>query len=112
MAVDANIIVFERIKEELRRGRTTLTAINAGFEKAFRAIIDSNVTTIIAGVVLFIVASGSIRGFAIVLLVGILASLFTAFFLTRFLLRLAARSQMIKTPRYLGLKEVTLSDKV
>ncbi len=106
MAVDANILIFERIKEELQKGRTTLTAINAGFEKAFGAIIDANITTIIAGLVLFIVASGSVRGFAVVLLVGILASLFSAFFLTRFLLRLAARSRMIKTSRYLGLKEV------
>ena len=106
MAVDANILIFERIKEELQKGRTTLTAINAGFGRAFSAIIDANITTIIAGLVLFIVASGSIRGFAVVLLIGILASLFSAFFLTRFLLRLAARSCLIKTPRYLGLKEV------
>jgi len=106
MAVDANILIFERIKEELQKGRTTLTAINAGFERAFGAILDANVTTAIAGLVLFLVASGSVRGFAVVLLVGILASLFSAFFLTRFLLRLAARSRMIKTPRYLGLKEV------
>lgn len=112
MAVDANIIIFERIKEELYKGRTTLTAINAGFERALSAILDANITTIIAGVVLFIVASGSVRGFAIVLLVGILASLFTAFFLTRFMLRLAARSGMIKTPRYLGLKEAQASDQV
>ncbi len=106
MAVDANILIFERIKEELQKGRTTLTAINAGFERAFSAILDANVTTAIAGLVLFLVASGSVRGFAVVLLIGILASLFSAFFLTRFLLRLAARSRMIKTPRYLGLKEV------
>mgnify|MGYP000941611380 CR=1 FL=1 len=112
MAVDANIIIFERIKEELHKGRTTLTAINAGFERALRAILDANITTIIAGAVLFIVASGSVRGFAIVLLVGIVVSLFTAFFLTRFMLRLAARSGMIKTPQYLGLKEAQTSDQV
>lgn len=112
MAVDANIIIFERIKEELHKGRTTLTAINAGFERALSAILDANITTIIAGAVLFIVASGSIRGFAIVLLIGIVVSLFTAFFLTRFLLRLAARSRMIKTPRYLGVKEAKLNDQV
>ncbi len=104
MAVDANILIFERIKEELVSGKTTLVAINSGFERAFRAIIDANITTVIAALVLFIVASGPVRGFAVVLLIGILCSVFTAVFLTRFLLRLAARSKMIKSPAYLGFK--------
>jgi protein-export SecD/SecF family membrane protein len=104
MAVDANVLIFERIKEELEKGRTTLTAINIGFSRAFTAILDSNITTVIAGVVLFIVASGSIRGFAVVLLVGTFASIISAFFLTRFLLRLAARAGMIKNVAYLGIR--------
>ena len=104
MAVDANVLIYERIKEELRSGRTILTAINAGFERAFTAIIDANITTIIAGLVLFVVASGSIRGFALVLLVGMVVNLFSACLLSRILMRLAARSKIIKTPGYLGLR--------
>lgn len=102
MAVDANVLIFERIKEELRLGKTVLTAINTGFERALRAILDANVTTIIVALVLFIVASGSVRGFAVVLLIGIVASFLSAIFLTRFLLRLAARSRLLKKPAYLG----------
>ncbi len=104
MAVDANVLIFERIKEELHTGKTTLVAINSGFERAFRAIIDANITTVIAALVLFIVASGPVRGFAVVLLVGIVSSFFTAIFLTRFLLRYAARSRIIQRSSYLGYK--------
>ncbi len=104
MAVDANILIFERIKEELGSGKTTLVSINSGFERAFRAILDANITTIIAALVLFVVASGPVRGFAVVLLVGILCSVFSAFFLTRFLLRYAARHKIISRPAYLGFK--------
>ncbi len=107
MAVDANIIIFERIKEELQKGKTTLAAINTGFERALRAILDANITTVIAAVVLFLVTSGPVRGFAVVLLVGIFSSVVSAIFLTRMLLRLAARSKMLKTPSYLGFKEVS-----
>jgi len=81
-----------------------MTSINAGFERAFRAILDANVTTVIAALVLFIITSGTIRGFALVLMVGIAASIFTAILLTRFLLRLAARGRLIKSPIYLGLR--------
>jgi len=102
MAVDANVLIFERIKEELRLEKTILTAVNTGFERALRAILDANITTIIAALVLFIVASGPVRGFAVFLLVGILASFFSGIFLTRFLLRLAARSRLINKPAYLG----------
>ncbi|MEW5921848.1 MAG: protein translocase subunit SecD [Bacillota bacterium] len=102
MAVDANVLIFERIKEELRLGKTTLTAINTGFERALSAILDANITTVIVALVLFIVASGPVRGFAVVLLIGIVASFFSAIYLTRFLLRLAARSRIIKKPAYLG----------
>lgn len=106
MAVDANILIYERIKEELQKGKTIFTAINSGFDRAFTAILDANITTVIAALVLFIVASGPVRGFAVVLLVGILSSLITAILLTRYLLRLAARSRMIKNAAYLGFKEV------
>ena len=88
MAVDANILIYERIREELRLGNSPQAAINAGFEKAFSAIADSNVTTLIAGVVLFAMASGPIRGFAVVLTLGIVTSLFTAIIGSRALIHL------------------------
>jgi len=88
MAVDANILIYERIREELRLGNSPQASINAGFEKAFSAIADSNVTTLIAGVVLFAIGSGSIRGFAVVLTLGIMTSLFTALIGSRTLIHL------------------------
>ncbi len=107
MAVDANVLIFERIKEELQLGKTSLTAVNTGFERALRAILDANITTVIGALVLFVVASGPVRGFAVVLLIGIVASVFSAIFLTRVLLRLAVRSKLIKKPAYLGYRGVS-----
>jgi preprotein translocase subunit SecD len=78
MAVDANVLIYERIREELRNGVTPQAAIRAGFEKAFSAIADSNVTTLIAGVVLWVLGTGAIRGFAVVLTLGIATSMFTS----------------------------------
>ncbi|HUO79117.1 MAG TPA: protein translocase subunit SecD [Steroidobacteraceae bacterium] len=83
MAVDANILIYERIREELRHGNTPHAAVKAGFEKALSAIADANVTTLIAGVVLFLFGTGPIKGFAVVLSVGILTTLFTALMGTR-----------------------------
>jgi preprotein translocase subunit SecD len=88
MAVDANVLIYERIREELRNGVSPQASIRAGFEKAFSAIADSNVTTIIAGVVLWIFGTGPIRGFAVVLTLGILTSMFTALMGSRALLTL------------------------
>jgi preprotein translocase subunit SecD len=78
IAVDANILIYERIREELRNGNSPLQSINVGFEKAFATIADSNVTTLIAGVVLFAFGTGTIRSFAIVMTLGIITSLFTS----------------------------------
>ena len=78
MAVDANVLIYERIREELRNGVSPQAAIRAGFEKAFSAIADSNVTTFIAGLVLWVFGTGAIRGFAVVLSLGILTSMFTS----------------------------------
>jgi preprotein translocase subunit SecD len=78
MAVDANILIYERIREELRNGNSPLASINAGFDKAFSAIADSNVTALIAGVVLFVFGTGPIKGFAVTLCLGIITTLFTA----------------------------------
>jgi len=78
MAVDANVLVFERIREEIRLGRSTKMAIDAGYSNAMSAVVDSNLTTLIAGVVLFQFGTGPIKGFAVTLCVGILTSMFTA----------------------------------
>jgi len=83
MAVDANVLIFERIREELRAGAAVQAAINAGYDKAFITIADANITTLIAAVVLFSMGTGSIKGFAITLCIGILTSMFTAIFGSR-----------------------------
>jgi len=88
MAVDANILIYERIREELRLGNSPQAAINAGFEKAFSAIADANVTTLIAGIVLFTFGTGPIKGFAVVLSLGIITSMFTAIIGSRALINL------------------------
>ncbi len=104
MAVDANVIIFERIKDELRSGRTLRSSIESGFQRAFRAIFDANVTTLIATVVLFSLASGPVQGFAVTLFIGIVCSMFTAIILTRFLLRLAFKAGLIRSGAYMGVK--------
>lgn len=83
MAVDANVLIYERIREELRLGKPARTALEAGYAKAFLTIIDANVTTLIAALVLFQFGTGPVKGFAVTLSVGIIASLFTAIFVTR-----------------------------
>ncbi|MCF6246580.1 MAG: protein translocase subunit SecD [Desulfobacula sp.] len=83
MAVDANVIIFERIREELRSGKTALASVHAGFERATLTILDANVTTFIAALVLYQFGTGSIRGFAVTLILGIIASLFTALVLSK-----------------------------
>jgi len=88
MAVDANVLIYERIREEIRKGVTPQAAIRAGFEKAFSAIADSNITTLIAGLVLWIFGTGPIRGFAIVLTLGIVTSMFTSLMGSRALITL------------------------
>ncbi|MGI5839982.1 MAG: protein translocase subunit SecD [bacterium] len=88
MTVDANVIIFERIKEEVRLGKTVRASIDSGFRKAFQTILDSNITTLIAAGVLFYFGTGPIRGFAVTLAIGILASMFTAITITRLVLRL------------------------
>jgi preprotein translocase subunit SecD len=88
MAVDANVLIYERIREEIRKGVSPQAAIRAGFEKAFSAITDSNVTTLIAGVVLWVLGTGPIRGFAVVLTLGIMTSMFTSLMGSRAVLTL------------------------
>lgn len=87
MAVDANVIIFERIKEELRSGNSMTKSVNAGFGKAFSAIFDSNVTTLIMTTILFTLGTGPVKGFAVTLTIGTLASMYTAIVVTRLLLK-------------------------
>jgi preprotein translocase subunit SecD len=91
MAVDCNIIIFERIREELRAGRSARKAIDAGFDSAFVAVLDSNVTTLLAGVVLYSYGSGPLKGFAVTLMIGIFTTLFTGVFVSRVLMDLVNR---------------------
>jgi preprotein translocase subunit SecD len=83
IAVDSNVLIYERIREEIRTGRTPITAIDAGFKRALATILDSNITTFIAAAVLFFIGTGPVRGFAVTLGVGIVTTVFTAFTLTR-----------------------------
>jgi len=86
MAVDANVLIFERIREEIRIGKTPLNAVESGFSRAFTTIIDANVTTGIAATILFVMGSGPVKGFAVTLLIGIISSMFTAIMLSRMLI--------------------------
>lgn len=90
MAVDANILIFERIREEILVGKTVRVSIDAGFKRALRSILDSNITTLIAGAVLYFYGTGPIKGFGVTLTIGIVASMITAVFFTKYVLRLMA----------------------
>jgi preprotein translocase subunit SecD len=98
MAVDANVLIFERIREELRNGNSPQASIQAGYEKALSTIADANITTLIAALVLFVFGTGPIKGFAVTLSIGILSSMFTAIMGTRAVINLIyGRKSRIKT---------------
>ncbi|MCH8327983.1 MAG: protein translocase subunit SecD [Candidatus Marinimicrobia bacterium] len=97
MAVDANVLIFERIREELDKGKSVRAAIDSGFARATVTIIDANVTTILAALVLFQFGSGPIKGFAITLFWGITASMFTAIFVSRTIFMALTQRQTVKT---------------
>ncbi|MCL1816234.1 MAG: protein translocase subunit SecD [Clostridiales bacterium] len=103
MAVDANIIIYERIKEELYSGKSLSASIEAGFKRAFTTVLDSNLTTLIAAVVLFYLGSGTIKGFALTLSIGLIASLFTAVTLTRFMLRWTSDINFLAKKSFYGM---------
>ena len=105
MAVDANIIMAERIKEELRSGKSLLSSQKAGSKNSFRTIIDAHVTTLIAGLVLFFIGVGSVKGFAVILILSIIISIITNVFFSRLLLSLLIRSNVVKKKSYFGVKE-------
>jgi preprotein translocase subunit SecD len=106
MAVDANILIFERMKEELRAGKSFVAAVEAAFDRAWSSIRDSNVSTLITCAILFLTSSATpiIRGFAVTLGLGVLVSLFTAVVVTRTLLRLVIRQPWGRNPRWYGVK--------
>jgi len=103
MAVDANVLIFARMRDEVAAGKTIQAATSAGFKKAFRAVFDCNMTTIITAVILFWAASGSIKGFALTLGIGVALSMFTAVLVTRSMLSLLSGWKPFRNPKLLGL---------
>jgi preprotein translocase subunit SecD len=85
MAVDSNVLIFERIREELRAGKAVIPAVDSGFRKAFLTIIDTHITTVVSCAILFLFGSGPVKGFAVTLVIGLIANLFTAVFVSRFI---------------------------
>lgn len=108
MAVDANVIIFERIKEELRLGNTVLNSIATGFNKGFVAIFDSNLTTLIITTILFTFGTGPVKGFAVTLTIGTLASMFTAITITKIVLQVFVIVFNLKKPEYFGVKGIEI----
>ncbi len=104
MAVDANVLIFERIKEELKTGKSIKSAVDSGFHRALSSILDSNITTIIAGIVLYYLGSVAVKGFALTLMIGIILSMFTAIVITRLLVNLAVNMGLLNKPELFGVK--------
>ncbi|MDD3704722.1 MAG: protein translocase subunit SecD [Clostridiaceae bacterium] len=102
MAVDANVIIFERIKDELQLGKTLRASIESGFRRAFLTIFDANFTTIIACAILFYFGAGPIRGFAVTLIVGVIISMFTAITITKIMMKLLTQGGLLKGMKYFG----------
>src|ERR671921_2959701 len=110
VAADANVVIFERIKEEVRRGKTPRSAIQAGYQRGFAAILDGNLTTLITAVILFALSSGSVRGFAVLLAVGVTLSMFTAVSVTRALLGVVSGRGVKLSPGMTGVSKRTLDE--
>lgn len=104
MAVDANVLIFERTREELRAGKSVRSAVDAGFHRALSSILDSNITTIIAGLVLYYLGSGSVKGFAFTLILGTVLSMFTALTVTKLFMKLALEIGFISKVSHFGVK--------
>lgn len=105
VAADANVVIFERIKEEIRRGKSTRTAVALGYDRGFKAILDGNLTTLITAVILFALSSGSVRGFAVLLAVGVVLSMFTAISVTRALLGVISSRGFHLSPAMMGVSK-------
>jgi preprotein translocase subunit SecD len=109
VAADANVVIFERIKEEVRRGKTPRSAIQAGYDKGYRAILDGNITTLITAFILFALSSGSVRGFAVLLALGVVLSMFTAIVITRALLGLLGDRGIHLSPVLMGVSKASIA---
>jgi len=105
MAVDANIIMYERIKEEIKSGKSLMSSLKAGSKNSIRTIMDANITNIIASVVLYYIGNGAIRGFALTMIFSVLISMITNIFFSRFLIMLIIKSNLFNKPSYYGVKE-------
>ena len=103
MAVDANILIFERTKEELKAGRTLFTAVNSGFDRAFTSIFDSNMTTIITCAILYCCGTSIVKGFALTLAIGVLVSMFSAITITKNFMHLIFGTGKLTHPGLFGL---------
>ncbi|MDT3426655.1 SecD/SecF fusion protein [Paenibacillus forsythiae] len=109
MAVDANIITNERIREEMRSGKSIMSSVKAGSKSSFRTVMDSNITTIIVAAVMFGFGTGSVKGFALVLIVEILLSIFTNLYFARWLLNMLVKAGKLSKPKQFGVKESEIS---
>jgi preprotein translocase subunit SecD len=109
VAADANVVIFERIKEEVRRGKTPRTAVGLGYEKGFKAILDGNLMTLITAFILFAFSSGSVRGFAVLLAVGVILSMFTAVVVTRALLGVISGRGIKLSPGMIGVSKASIA---
>ena len=110
MAVDANVLIFEHFKEEYLTGKTLRLSMEAGFNRAFTTIFDSNITTILASVVLFMFGTGSIKGFAITLGLGVVVSMLTAITLTRFMTKHLIAAQLFDNPKIYGINKLPVEE--
>ena len=106
MAVDANVIIFSRIKEEIANGKSVRVSIKSGFKRAMATVVDAQVTTIIASIVLYQLGTGQVKGFALTLMIGIIASVFTAVVVTQLYLNVISESKLLSHKKFLGIKEI------
>ena len=104
VAADANVVIFERIKEEVRRGKTVRSAVNSGYARGFKTILDANVLTILTALVLFLFATAGPKGFAFTLIIGVLVSMLTAVLFTRAMLGVLAGFAFFNKPSFMGVK--------
>jgi len=110
MAVDANIITYERIKEEIRSGKSIPSSLKAGSKASFRTIMDANITNIISSLVLYYIGNGAIKGFALTTMLSIVVSILTNVFFSRFLIHLLIKGNVFKKPGYFGVKEADIRE--
>lgn len=104
MAVDANVLIFERIREEMRAGKSVRSSLESGFHRALSSILDSNITTIIAAVILYSLGTGAVKGFALTLMIGIILSMFSAITITKFFMHTAVNMKLLSKPWHFGVK--------